>query len=264
MDDNEKEFNFKQFWGSSLIAPHVVFRRNSQMYCVYCGSFADTREHCPSKTFLNKPFPTDLSTVPACKKCNNGFSSDERYTSNVISCLSQYYKNADMKIFEITEADKFKEMREAKQSAKRFISEPFFDDRMANIFRKLAIGHAAFEISEGYYNDSWNGIPERISYTIKPFLEGEQWKDLEYAEVINDQPVPEIGSRAFRNIYVVEALMNSSEGDEINTKPLLMVDWVDIQDGYYKYQVYFKNDKIWVKMIFQDFLYCEVIFSRSN
>ena len=58
--------------------------------------------------------------------------------------------------------------------------------------------------------------------------------------------------------------MNSSEGDEINTNPLLMVDWVDIQDGYYKYQVYFKNDKIWVKMIFQDFLYCEVIFSRSN
>lgn len=48
----DKEFNFNKFWGSPLIEPHVVFRRNSNMYCVYCGDKADTREHCPSRAFL--------------------------------------------------------------------------------------------------------------------------------------------------------------------------------------------------------------------
>ena len=66
--EENKGFNMRKFWGSSSIAPHVVFRRNSEMYCVYCGERADTREHCPSKAFLRKPFPTDLPTVPACKK----------------------------------------------------------------------------------------------------------------------------------------------------------------------------------------------------
>lgn len=260
----EKEFRFKDFWGSSLIAPHVVFRRKSQMYCVYCGAMADSREHCPSKTFLKKPFPTDLFTVPACKNCNNGFSSDERYTSNVIRCLIEYYENNDTKIFEITQSDKTKGVSEAKQSAKKFVARPFFDERMANIFRKLAIGHATFEISEGYYSEDWEGIPERIAYTIKPFLKADQWEALEYAEVISDEPVPEIGSRTFQNIYVVEASIKSEGKDEFTSVPVLMVDWIDLQDGYYKYQVYFKNDKIWVKMIFQNFLYCEVVFSRSK
>ena len=32
----------------------------------------------------------------------------------------------------------------------------------------------------------------------------------------------------------------------------------DIQEGFYKYQVYLKNGQVWVKMIIRDFLYCEV------
>ena len=95
----DKEFNFNKFWGSPLIEPHVVFRRNSNMYCVYCGDKADTREHCPSRAFLNKPYPTDLPTVPACKHCNNGFSADERYTSAYINYLHEYYENGNIDIF---------------------------------------------------------------------------------------------------------------------------------------------------------------------
>ena len=85
--------------GKSFDRTHVVFRRNSNMYCVYCGDKADTREHCPSKAFLNKPYPTDLPTVPACKQCNNGFSADERYTSAYINYLYEYYENSNIDIF---------------------------------------------------------------------------------------------------------------------------------------------------------------------
>lgn len=259
----EKEFNFNKYWGSSLIEPHVVFRRNSNMYCVYCGEEADTREHCPSKAFLQKPYPADLPTVPACKKCNNGFSYDERYASNVIKCLASYYEANDMSVFESEEKD-LKEIKEARKATKEFVKQPFFDERLANVFRKLAICHASYEISTGYFSKDWDGTPERISYVIKPFVRQQDWENLEYAEVIHDEILPEIGARAFRNIYVVQAKMVSIETGTDALLPMIMVDWVDVQDGFYKYQVYLKDNKIWVKMIFRDLLYCEVVFSSNT
>ena len=70
--------SFKGYWGSELLRPFVEHSKNRIHYCIYCGSIADTREHVPSKVFLNKPISDDeLPTLPACQKCNNGFSSDE-------------------------------------------------------------------------------------------------------------------------------------------------------------------------------------------
>lgn len=135
---------------------------------------------------------------------------------------------------------------------------------MANVFRKLAICHAAFEISSGYYSNDWDGIPERISYVIKTFLRQQDWENLEYAEVINDEVLPEIGSRTFRNVYVVQAKMRTVHAEKEAIVPVLMTDWTDIQDDFYKYQVYLKSNKIWVKMIFRSFLYCEVVFSPNT
>ncbi|MBE2224004.1 MAG: hypothetical protein IAF02_20870 [Anaerolineae bacterium] len=48
-------------------------------YCIYCGRLADTREHVPSKSLLEKPFPINLWTVKACNTCNRGYSLDEEY-----------------------------------------------------------------------------------------------------------------------------------------------------------------------------------------
>lgn len=257
----EKEFNFNKFWGSSLIKPHVVFRRNSYMYCVYCGDKADSREHSPSKTFLQKPYPTDLPTVPACIKCNNGFSSDERYVSNFIKCLVEYYEGKNKRVFEIEDTD-LSEVIEAKKAAELFVENPFFDDRLANILRKLAICHAAYEISAGYYSKDWQGQPERISYLIKPFVSQQDWQGLEFAEVINNDFLPEVGSRIFRNIYVVEAVMQNGSNKENVMLPMVMVDWTEIQNGFYRYQVYIRDGNIWVKMIIRDFLYAEVVFTQ--
>jgi len=82
-----KEFNFKKYWGPDEYRPRVVFDRSSTMQCVYCGDVADSREHCPSKVFLTKPFPPDLPVVPACIKCNNSFAHDEFIYEGVSSIL---------------------------------------------------------------------------------------------------------------------------------------------------------------------------------
>lgn len=259
----DKKFNMRQFWGSSLLAPHVDFRRDSEMYCVYCGEKADTREHCPSKAFLKKPFPTDLPTVPACKKCNNGFSADERYTKKLIDFLYMYYIQKDDS-FNIPCMDDDRETKEAKEATKEFIKKPYFDERMANVFRKLAICHAAYEISVGFFCDDWQGKPESISYIIRPMVADETWKELEYAEVIDDDFFPEIGSRVFGNIFVVQLDAQNIDTAQKAKINVCMLDWTDIQNGYYKYQAFLREEKIYVKIIFNDFLYAEVVFARET
>ena len=83
----EREFNFKGYWGADILRPFVEHSKKGVHYCIYCGAIADTREHVPSKAFLNKPLPSDLPTLPAFRTCNNGFSGDELYTNTYIECV---------------------------------------------------------------------------------------------------------------------------------------------------------------------------------
>jgi len=48
--------------------------------CFLCGSNKDlTREHIPPKNLFRPPLPTDLITVPSCKKCNKSYDLDDEY-----------------------------------------------------------------------------------------------------------------------------------------------------------------------------------------
>lgn len=49
--------------------------------CCYCGYWADTVYHVPSKVFLNKPYPDNLPVVSCCKNCNEEFAFDEEYVA---------------------------------------------------------------------------------------------------------------------------------------------------------------------------------------
>jgi hypothetical protein len=54
--------------------------------CVYCGGLDETRDHVPSRVFLDEPLPENLPVVPACIACNNSFSRDEEYLACLIEC----------------------------------------------------------------------------------------------------------------------------------------------------------------------------------
>ena len=55
--------------------------------CIYCdGGHQETRDHVPSKAFLDSPFPDNLPVVPSCHACNHGFAVDEEYLSCLIEC----------------------------------------------------------------------------------------------------------------------------------------------------------------------------------
>lgn len=58
--------------------------------CVYCGGASDTGDHAPPKCFLKSPRPSNLITLPACQKCNNGFSFDENLTRAILTIVSPH------------------------------------------------------------------------------------------------------------------------------------------------------------------------------
>jgi hypothetical protein len=43
-----------------------------------------TNDHVPPRLLLERPFPPNLLTVPACKDCNTGFQADDEYTRTVL------------------------------------------------------------------------------------------------------------------------------------------------------------------------------------
>lgn len=55
--------------------------------CAFCGSASNTRDHVPSKVFLNEPYPDNLPVVDACFECNNSFSLDEEYLACFLECV---------------------------------------------------------------------------------------------------------------------------------------------------------------------------------
>lgn len=179
--------------------------------------------------------------------------------SAYINYLYEYYENGNIDIFASND-ENINEIADARRAVEKFFQTPYSDERLMRIFTKLAICHATYEISAGYYSQDHTITITRIVYGIKPLLELAEWQELERVEIISDEILPEIGSRAFRNIYVVEMEMESIDGDGCRI-PMLLMDWVDVQEGFYKYQVYYKNGQVWVKMIIRDFLYCEVAMS---
>ena len=58
----------------------------SERECVYCGSMKQTTDdHVPPKSLFPKPRPSNLITVPCCRKCNNSASKDDEYFRSMLA-----------------------------------------------------------------------------------------------------------------------------------------------------------------------------------
>ena len=100
-----------KYLGDNRLSHRIVFQKNKYMECIYCGEQSKTREHAPSKLFISDPLPSDLPTVPSCKKCNNGFSSDELYAKVLIKIIKNFFVNEKLNEKDVKEA-----MREVKMA----------------------------------------------------------------------------------------------------------------------------------------------------
>lgn len=58
--------------------------------CVYCTEPATTSDHAPPRCLLRRPLPSNLLTLPACAKCNSGFSFDENVVRALLALISTH------------------------------------------------------------------------------------------------------------------------------------------------------------------------------
>lgn len=260
---------YKSFKGDNRIRHHIVFERGTYMECVFCGTPSDTREHSPSKVFLSSPYPTDLPTVPSCKKCNNSFSSDELYTALLLELLKaefygekyEFSKDTLKRLSVRGEGSVAKETFQSLHTERRY---SFADKRLERVLVKLAICHATHELSDGYFCNSWNGASAIAEYYFLPELNSEEIDAMNAIEPMDNKFLPEVGSIGYDHIYLMDSVLSSVDSrDNIKIRiPFLF--WSEIQEGKYRYMCYWESNQIHVKIVIDEFLFAHIVLKSQN
>lgn len=216
--------------------------------CAYCGGYAETEDHVPSRCFLDKPYPQDMPVVPCCHNCNHDFSKDEEYVSCLIDCMKAHTTNPDEIQREKTRKTLLHYSIGLKEriasQIRDFGGETIYDiekERFQKIMRKLAFGHLAYE------NDSlsWDNSTFNISMWLLPEM-SESQKQSFFKPYIGNL-LPEVGSRGLERM----------ELDGINNeKSAFSSSWITVQKNRYSYCV--SPDSNRVKFIIADYFAVEV------
>lgn len=120
-------------------------------FCAFCGCSSETKDHVPSKCFLDKPHPQDLPIIPCCYRRNHGFSLDEEYVSCMIDCMKAGTASPSHIKREKTRKSLLHnpKLQERINAQIRYFGGVLLynieEERFKKVFRKLAFGHLAFE-----------------------------------------------------------------------------------------------------------------------
>lgn len=211
-------------------------------FCAYCGVTApDTRDHVPSKVFLDEPYPPNLPIVPACRRCNEGFAQDEEYLTCLIECaIAGSTEPNDVKREKGRRILQTKPALAARLSAARqeMGSDVFFRaelSRVQNVATKLARGHACFELNEPQLD-----APSSVSTVPLPSMSPVVRAAFETPPVA--LVCPEVGSRAMQRLAVGN---------------LVAPPWTIVQPGRYRYLATV-DDRVLVRIVIREYLACEV------
>ncbi len=226
----------------------VILRRTpnygdvrQQGWCVFCGVHQpDSRDHVPSRVFLDDPLPEALSTVPACRECNVSFSEDEEYVACLIEC-------AAVGSVQSINRDKIRRILQHSPALSRRLEMAFHDQngqliidaeakRVNRVLVKLAQGHTAFDLNEPRLDE-----PSGVYWAPLSSLTSEVRQHFETPP--ESSIMPEVGSRAS---LVVEQFPGASI-------------WISVQQGRYRY-VTSVGDQIVIRIVIGEYLAGEVIW----
>jgi hypothetical protein len=199
-------------------------------WCIHCGGWIaalDTnRDHVPSKSLLQKPYPANLPVVEVCTTCNGGFSFDEEYLVAFLGAVLAGTTDPDRQTNPNAEAILRRNERlraridRAKREYKTYGGETRLvwapeQDRVVRVLVKNARGHAFYEIGEPMLRE-----PARIWMAPLETLTPEQRSEFETID--QGGMWPEVGSRMLTRVLTGQDLSNG---------------WVISQDGIYRYAV---------------------------
>ncbi|MBV2147689.1 hypothetical protein KRZ98_05235 [Sphingobium sp. AS12] len=213
-------------------------------WCVFCGGPNESRDHTPSRVFLDEPYPADLGVSPACLRCNNGFSSDEAYMACLLECvMAGSAEPTDLsraKIARLMEGNS--SITALLRAARRSVDGGVIFDvdyaRVRNVVVKLARGHAAYEMNEPRLDDPTDVF-------IKPLAMMNEGERETFEGWSGELAVwPELGSRAMNRLIIA--------GDDVYDE-----GWLVVQEARYRYRTSVENG-LRIRFVIRDFLACEV------
>lgn len=231
--------------------------------CAYCGApTRDTRDHVPSRILLDPPMPDNLPVVWACYACNNGFSRDEEYVACLIECAIEGTTDPD-KIARGQVAlilRRSPALRARLESAGRVVDSQIGfvpeADRLVNVVRKLATGHALYELA-------FPGRREPTSLWCAPLalLSATQREQFESPQVV--EILGEVGSRGIQRMILTEVTLLGAAGDTTAVR-LLINDWVEVQEGRYRYFAADLPEGVVVRIVIAEYLGAEVWWAAEE
>lgn len=228
--------------------------------CLYCGGPRETREHTPSRVFLEPPLPNNLPIIRACRECNNGFSLDEEYLACLIECVIvgstlpsniQRPKIANILQNNLSLRAKLEAAKSLKDGRTQFDVEP---RRIKNIILKLAQGHAAFELSK-----ICREKPYHLDWVPLCHMNKDEYESFDACQFV--EQLGEIGSRQTQRLLVTELKLVSGKGEYL-TERLIINDWIDVQENYYRYIAIEEHNCVRIKIVIREYLACEVIWLK--
>lgn len=224
--------------------------------CIYCGGAAETRDHVPSKCLLDQPYPENLPVVGCCEKCNQEFSRDEQY----LVCLLESVLCGSTDPEKISRPSVTRMMENVPALRKRIENSKTENngqiaflpewERINNVMLKLARGHAAFELSQicrKEPNHFWCG----------PLLLLPQEGREAFDSVHFQQNFGEVGSRNMQRLQVIQ-MTRESETGQLENVNMIVNDWVDVQDGLYRFQTIDEMGSLVIRILIAEYLACEV------
>jgi hypothetical protein len=215
--------------------------------CVFCGRKPDSRDHVPSKVFLDDPLPENLPVVEACTACNQSFSLDEEYLACLLEAVASGTSDPDeMRRTKISDALRRNVCLRQRLHKSMVVEEDGSliwtpeQSRVRNVVLKLARGHAAYELSLPQLDE-----PRAVAFAPLISLTDEARAEFERAGAGEVRGWPEVGSRAL--LRAVRARpFEDTEGP-----------WIEVQAGRYRYSVDQAGGVI-VRIVLAEYLACEV------
>jgi hypothetical protein len=212
-------------------------------FCCYCGRGTETRDHVPSKVFMDEPYPSNLPVVFSCRSCNEGFSLDEEYLACLIECAINGTASP--------KAIKRKKVRSILQRKPALVSKlnqacqqitggmPFSVEfpRVRNVALKLARGHSVYELNEPR-------IDEPSQLAIIPLLSMDSKSRANFEAFSKSSILPEVGSRGSQRLVVNDPGMSL---------------WITVQPERYRYLA-FVDGGIIIRIVIGEYLACEAVW----
>ena len=218
----------------------------NQFICIHCGNGLEggqlNREHVPTKSLFNEPYPDNLSTVQVHAQCNSDYSLDEEYVVALLASVKSGSTEHDSAQFPSAarslkrSPDLRKRIDQTRQVRGTAIEWAPEMERVERVILKNARGHAFFELGLPLIEQ-----PSFVGFSPISLLTFKQRAGFE--NIPNDSLWPEVNSRMLHRIA---------------RDPFHTLGWIDIQSGVYRYAIFQRLGMTVVRLVIYEYLAAEI------